>query len=89
MKKLPPKKQPGQGKVNHTINGAALDVRSAAAFLGMTDKALRGMMARQCIPHRRINSRIVFIRAEIEAWLIDLPGVTLDEARMNQEERRG
>jgi hypothetical protein len=84
----PPKKQLGQGTGPRTINGAALDVRAAAAFLGTTEKALRGMIDRQLVPHRRLNSRIILIRSELESFLVGLPGVTLGEAKTNQEMRR-
>jgi hypothetical protein len=70
-----------------TINGAALDVRGAAVFLGTTEKALRGMIARQLVPYRRLNSRIVLVRSDLEQFLDGLPGVTLDEARTNREAR--
>ena len=89
MKKLPPKKRPGMGTGPRTICGAALDVRSAAAFLGTSEKALRGMIDRQLVPYRRLNSRIVLLRGELENFLAELPGVTLDEARASREVRRG
>jgi len=84
----PPKKQPGQGKRLHTIKGAALDVREAAAFLGTTEKTLRGMIDRQLVPFRRLNSRIILLRTELESFLAGLPGCTPDEARANQEARQ-
>lgn len=87
--KTPPRKQRGQGIGPRTINGAALDVRGAAVFLGTTEKTLRGMIARQLVPYRRLNSRIIFLRSEIERFIVDLPGVTLDDARKNLEERCG
>jgi len=80
----PPKKKRG----HRTINGAALDVRSAAALLGMTEKTLRGMIARQLVPFRRLNSRIIVLRSELEIWLQTLDGCTLDDARINMEQRR-
>ena len=85
----PPKKQKGQGLGPRTIDGAALDVRGGLIFLGWTEKKTRGMVERKLIPVRRLGStRIIFIRAELEAWLANLPGCTLDEARANVEARR-
>lgn len=85
----PPKKQPGQGTGPRAINGAALDVRAASGFYGGTDKQTRGLVERRLIPFRRLGGRIVFLRSELEAWLQDLPGCTLDEARASREVRRG
>ena len=87
-RKTPPRKQAGQGLGPRTINGAVLDVRSAAAFLGTTEKTLRGMIDRQLVPFRRLNSRVVLLRSELDSFLIDLPGCTLDDARNNLESRR-
>ena len=66
-----------------------MDVRGAAAFLGTTEKTIRGMISRQLIPYRRLNSRIILVRSELERFLVDLPGVTIDEAKLNLEIRHG
>jgi hypothetical protein len=87
--KTPPRKRPGQGCGPHSYNGAVLDVRGAAAFLGTTEKTIRGMISRQLIPYRRLNSRIILVRSELERFLVDLPGVTIDEAKLNLEIRHG
>lgn len=88
MKTIPPKKQPGQGRGPRRIDGMVLDVRTAAAFLGTTEKTVRGMIERKLIPFKRCGARIIFIRAELEAWLSGLDGCSLDEARSNLEARR-
>lgn len=88
IRQHPPKKRPGQGLGPRTINGAVLNVRSAAAFLGTTEKTLRGMIDRQLVPFRRLNSRVVLLRCELEMFLVGLPGCTLDDARSNLESRR-
>ncbi len=77
----PPIKRPRQ------INGLLLDVRTAASFLGGSEKQLRGMVDRRLVPFRRINSRIVFLRSELEQFLFMLPGCTADEAKANMEAR--
>jgi hypothetical protein len=87
MRKLPPKKQLGQGVGPRTINGAVLDVRGAAAFLGTTEKTLRGLIDRRLVPFRRLNSRVILVRSELETLLVGLPGCTLDEAKTNMEMR--
>lgn len=87
-KRHPPKKQLGQGRGPRTMNGALLDVRQGAAFVGATQKQMRGRVARRLIPFRRLGGRVVFLRSELEQWLLSLDGCTLDEARANQEARR-
>ena len=43
----------------------------------------------QTIPFRKLGGRIIFLRSELETWLSSLDGCTLDEAKTNQEARRG
>ena len=85
----PPKKKPGQGKGPRTISGLALDVRQASAFLGMSEKTLRGQVSRGLVPYRRLSARIIFLRPELEAWLQTLDGCNLEEANNNQMARCG
>ena len=69
-------------------NGPALlDVRQAATVLGLTEKAVRRMIERRILPHRRIRRRVVVLRNELEQWLDALPGVTLDQVRAMEERR--
>ena len=85
----PPRKQPGQGKGPRRIDGVALDVRGGASLLGGTEKQMRGMVARRIVPFRRLGTRIIFIRTELEQFLLSLDGCSLDEARKNREARHG
>ena len=89
IRQHPPKKQPGMGTGPRTFNGAALDVRTGAAFLGGTQKQVRGLVSRKLIPFRRLGGRILFLRSELETWLSTLDGCNLDEARANREARHG
>lgn len=70
------------------FNGALLDVRSAAAFLGVTEKTLRARVARQTVPFRRLGGRVIFLKSELEAFLESLPGCDLTEALENVASRR-
>lgn len=63
------------------------DVKEAARVIGCSERAVRARVARQVIPCRRLGKRVLFLRAELEQFLAGLPGVTLDEARRNQEAR--
>jgi predicted DNA-binding transcriptional regulator AlpA len=46
-----------------------------------TKAAIRQLVWRRQIPHRKIAGKVVFIRAEIEAWLASAPGLTLEQLR--------
>lgn len=69
-------------------HGAVLDVAGAASFLGSTASAVRHRVARRLLPFRRLGSRIVFLRSEIEQFLATRPGCTVQEAQKNLEGRR-
>ncbi len=62
-----------------------LDVRGAACLLGLTEKGLRHLIERRRIPHRRIGRRVVILRDELDRWLHDLPGISLEEVHAMQE----
>lgn len=85
----PPRKQSGQGCGPRRIDGAALDMRGGSIFFGWTEKKTRGMVERKLIPFRRLGARIIFIRAELETWLANLPGCTIDQAQENLRVRKG
>ena len=75
--------------MNRTINGTALDVRSAAALIGGSEKQTRALVERRLIPFRRLGGRIVFLRTELEQWLASLDGCTLEEAKETLRVRQG
>ncbi len=88
MRKTPPKKRTGQGLGPRRINGASMDVHSAADFLGWTQKRVRNKADRGLIPYRKDGGRIIFLRVELEEYLVRLPGVGLEEALANVATRR-
>jgi hypothetical protein len=67
-----------------TIDGELLDVRGAAAPLGVTEKTLRARVSRHQVPFRVWGARVVFVRAELEKFLDELPGNTLDESGLEK-----
>jgi Helix-turn-helix domain len=85
----PPKKQNGQGLGPRRIDGAVLDVRTAATFLGVSEKTLRGQVERRLIPFRRWNGRIVLVRQELEEFVMTLDGCTVEEVQENMRIRQG
>ncbi|MEO5957414.1 MAG: hypothetical protein ABIR36_17240 [Nitrospiraceae bacterium] len=87
-----PRKCKGQALGQRTINGtSAVDVRGAARLIGGpdTEKQIRGLVERRLIPFRKLGGRIIFLRAELEAWLSGLDGCTVEEARGNLAARNG
>jgi hypothetical protein len=64
-------------------DGAVLEVAGAAQFMGTTEKAIRQRVARHLLPFRKLGGRVIFLRAELEAFLQDLPGCRLEEAQRN------
>ena len=87
MRKAPPKKQPGQARTPRRINGAFLDVASAAAKMGYSEKQVRGEVARGVLPHRWFGGRLVFLEEELTDFQQRLPGVTVDQALKNLAKR--
>jgi excisionase family DNA binding protein len=73
----------------HQRDGQILHVADVAALLGCSQKSIRARVARQIIPHRRLGSRVIFRRAELEQFLDALPGVSLIEAQNNLAFRSG
>jgi len=72
-----------------SYNGAILDVATAAALLGTTERTIRARVSRRLLPYRKFCGRVVFVRAELEQFICALPGVTLEEARTNLALRGG
>jgi hypothetical protein len=64
-----------------------LDVCCGSIFLGWSEKKTRAMVERRLIPFRRLGGRIMFLRSELEAWLQNLDGCSLEEALKNLEQR--
>ena len=88
-RKMPPKKKKKKDDpiVPRRVNGALMDVHTAASFVGVTEKDIRGKVSRRLLPFRRLGGRIVFIRRELESYLSALDGCPLEEALMNMRER--
>ena len=85
----PPPKTAGQAVGARRISGELLlDVAGASALLGMTPKAIRGRVERRLLPYRRLQGRVVFVKAELLEYLEALDGVTVEEAIANVAARR-
>ena len=85
----------GQPPHRRRVDGAlGLDFLAAAELTGFSELALRARVRRGIIPYRRAQSagktgrgRVLFLRAELEAWLTQQAGVTLEQARANEARR--
>ena len=66
-----------------TLDGLAmaLDVRGVALMLDKSETAVRHLVERRALPFRKLNGRILFLRSELEEFLLTLPGCTPEEAR--------
>ena len=71
-----------------TFNGLLLGVSEGSALLGNLERSLRRFVARGIVPYRKLGSRIVFRRSELEQWIENLPGVSLKDAELNRKARR-
>ena len=82
--RIPPKRQKGQGLGSRVIDGFVLNIPGAANFLGMTEKTLRGRIARRCLPVRHdLGGKVFFLREELEAHFRGCPGISVQESIEN------
>lgn len=88
MRIAPPKKERGHLTGPRRIGGALKDVATMAAQLGVSQKKLRGDVARGMIPFRRHGGRIVFIETEVLDFFQRLPGVSASAALANHAVRQ-
>ena len=60
---------------------AYMNTDEVAMFLGRTPKAIRKLVERGQLPHRRLGRRIIFVRAELEEFIQALPGMNIQDIR--------
>ena len=89
MRMSPPKKRIGQGAGPRRVDGALMDVRTGAAFIGCTVKTLRGYVSRRLILFRKLGGRVLLVREDIDRWARELDGCSVGEATENVRARRG
>jgi hypothetical protein len=75
----PPAKQPGKKTGPRRLDGMLMDVSATAAYLGESEDAVRAQISRHVLPSRRWGKRVVVIRAELDQFLAQLPGVSAAE----------
>jgi hypothetical protein len=73
--------------MTRSFSGELLDVTTAAGLLGTTPKGVRARIARRTIPFKKLGGRLVLLRHELETFIENLDGCSVDEARSNLENR--
>jgi predicted DNA-binding transcriptional regulator AlpA len=52
-----------------------LTTKECGRLIGRSAGAIRNLVLRKQIPHRKPSGRLLFIRSEIEKWIVNAPGV--------------
>jgi len=79
--------KPGTQK-QPTPEACLLTVAETAKLLGTTEKAIRERVARRVLPFRRICARVMFVRNELESFIEQSSGCSLQEALVNISKRQ-
>ncbi len=58
----------GSSVVERQVRSDAIDVKRAAAFLGVSVVTVRRLVGERAIPHCRVNKRILFIPEELDEY---------------------
>jgi len=61
-----------------------LTADQCAVFLGRSPSAIRNLCMRRKIPYRKAGGRLVFLAHEIEGWIDQGEGISLEELRNNK-----
>lgn len=69
------------------VNGAWLDVKAAAAYLGGLERWLRRLVADSRVPYRKLGRQVVFRRKNLEECFDDLPGVIPRQVRFKAKKQ--
>jgi len=59
-----------------------LTIAEASDFLKRSEQAIRKLVSRRAIPYRYAGGRkLIFIKEEVEVWLMDSPGLSIEQFR--------
>jgi excisionase family DNA binding protein len=58
-----------------------LSVKQMALLLGCSEMAVYNRALKRQLPHRKMGKRVIFLKAEVERFLDELPGMRLEEMR--------
>jgi excisionase family DNA binding protein len=56
-----------------------LNVDELAKYLKRSPSAIRNLVMRRQIPFRKVAGRLIFFQEEIDKWLLEAQGITLEE----------
>lgn len=56
-----------------------MNTEQVGRFINRSPGAVRNLVMRRKIPFRKPGGRLVFLRSEIEEWIKQAPGLTLEE----------
>ena len=60
---------------------AYLTTEEVAILLGRTPKAIRRLVERGQLPHRKLGRTVIFLRAELDEFIEALPGLLPTDVR--------
>jgi excisionase family DNA binding protein len=61
------------------IEGSNFTIEEVAPYIKRSKGAVRNLVMRRKIPFRKREGRIYFLKDEIDAWIREAPGVSLEE----------
>ncbi len=56
-----------------------LTIEEAACKLKRTPRSIRALILRRVIPYRKVAGRIILIDEELDQWILNSPGNTIEE----------
>jgi len=56
-----------------------LNAKQCGELIGRSPGAVRNLVYRRKIPFRKPGGRLMFLRSEVEKWIENSPGATLEE----------
>jgi excisionase family DNA binding protein len=61
--------KPSPNLTSETVGQCLLDTKQVSHYLNLSESFVRKAVARNSIPHRRIGSRVLFRRDDLEKWI--------------------
>jgi hypothetical protein len=68
----------GRERLNES-DGQYMDTDGLASYIKRSKGAIRNLVLRKDIPHRKQAGRLIFLKDEIDQWIKMAPGKSLDE----------
>jgi excisionase family DNA binding protein len=68
-----------------SVNARLLTIEDAAQRLGRTVQAVYRLVERRKIPFRKDGKRVFFVESELQEFIENLPGLSLDDLREREK----